>query len=209
MDQWTHICTTDQVQGRFAGPPGCGKGTQSPALKRDHCLCHLATGDMLRAAVAAKTPLGLEVCVLRHWMHLLLSVLHLSSCLTSLLYSETPSQDFFHCQAAHPSNRDWRCRQPSFRNNSSKVALWKGHDLGGIKSDFLQAGFTILCNVMHLIAHIHMQNDSVIDILWFKVSCCNGIFILAWGIMTRAGLNVAFSCRPKRLWKPVVLFQMN
>jgi hypothetical protein len=44
-----------------AGPPGCGKGTQSPRIKYEHCLCHLATGDMLRAAVAAKTPLGLEV----------------------------------------------------------------------------------------------------------------------------------------------------
>ena len=43
-----------------AGPPGCGKGTQSPRIKFEHCLCHLATGDMLRAAVAAKTPLGLE-----------------------------------------------------------------------------------------------------------------------------------------------------
>eukprot|EP00238_Polyblepharides_amylifera_P000715 CAMPEP_0196571050 /NCGR_PEP_ID=MMETSP1081-20130531/1226_1 /TAXON_ID=36882 /ORGANISM="Pyramimonas amylifera, Strain CCMP720" /LENGTH=240 /DNA_ID=CAMNT_0041887809 /DNA_START=95 /DNA_END=817 /DNA_ORIENTATION=- len=42
------------------GPPGSGKGTQSPKLKNEHCLCHLATGDMLRAAVAAKTPLGLE-----------------------------------------------------------------------------------------------------------------------------------------------------
>nr|QKY14981.1 adenylate kinase (ADK) [Polytomella parva] len=42
------------------GPPGCGKGTQSPIIKQDHCLCHLATGDMLRAAVAAKTPLGVE-----------------------------------------------------------------------------------------------------------------------------------------------------
>ncbi len=41
-------------------PPGCGKGTQSPVIKREHCLCHLATGDMLRAAVAAKTPLGVE-----------------------------------------------------------------------------------------------------------------------------------------------------
>lgn len=40
------------------GPPGCGKGTQSPVIKEDHCLCHLATGDMLRAAVAAQTPLG-------------------------------------------------------------------------------------------------------------------------------------------------------
>jgi adenylate kinase len=40
------------------GPPGCGKGTQSPVIKEEHCLCHLATGDMLRAAVAAKTPQG-------------------------------------------------------------------------------------------------------------------------------------------------------
>jgi|UniRef100_A0A2N9HWT9 adenylate kinase len=42
------------------GPPGSGKGTQSPIIKDDYCLCHLATGDMLRAAVAAKTPLGLK-----------------------------------------------------------------------------------------------------------------------------------------------------
>eukprot|EP00897_Mesotaenium_endlicherianum_P010997 jgi/Mesen1/9926/ME000070S09210 len=44
----------------LVGPPGCGKGTQSPIIKEDHCLCHLATGDMLRAAVAAKTPLGVK-----------------------------------------------------------------------------------------------------------------------------------------------------
>ncbi|OMO84018.1 Adenylate kinase [Corchorus capsularis] len=42
------------------GPPGSGKGTQSPIIKDEYCLCHLATGDMLRAAVAAKTPLGLQ-----------------------------------------------------------------------------------------------------------------------------------------------------
>jgi adenylate kinase family enzyme len=29
--------------------------------QNEHCLCHLATGDMLRAAVAAKTPLGMKV----------------------------------------------------------------------------------------------------------------------------------------------------
>lgn len=44
----------------MAGPPGSGKGTQSPIIKDDYCLCHLATGDMLRAAVAAKTPLGIK-----------------------------------------------------------------------------------------------------------------------------------------------------
>ncbi|KAJ3703681.1 hypothetical protein LUZ61_007386 [Rhynchospora tenuis] len=42
------------------GPPGSGKGTQSPLIKDEFCLCHLATGDMLRAAVAAKTPLGVK-----------------------------------------------------------------------------------------------------------------------------------------------------
>ncbi|XP_078150359.1 adenylate kinase 4 [Carex rostrata] len=42
------------------GPPGSGKGTQSPIIKDEFCLCHLATGDMLRAAVAAKTPLGIK-----------------------------------------------------------------------------------------------------------------------------------------------------
>ncbi|EEQ41359.1 putative adenylate kinase [Clavispora lusitaniae] len=42
------------------GPPGAGKGTQAPNLKEKFCACHLATGDMLRAQVAAKTELGVE-----------------------------------------------------------------------------------------------------------------------------------------------------
>ncbi|KAL5998192.1 hypothetical protein ACLOJK_009130 [Asimina triloba] len=44
----------------MTGPPGSGKGTQSPIIKDEYCLCHLATGDMLRAAVAVKTPLGIK-----------------------------------------------------------------------------------------------------------------------------------------------------
>jgi adenylate kinase len=28
----------------FIGPPGCGKGTQAPIIKKEHCICHLATG---------------------------------------------------------------------------------------------------------------------------------------------------------------------
>jgi adenylate kinase len=35
-----------------------GKGTQSLKIKEKYCICHLATGDMLRAQVAAKTQLG-------------------------------------------------------------------------------------------------------------------------------------------------------
>jgi adenylate kinase len=42
------------------GPPGAGKGTQSQNLIRDLGLVHLSTGDLLRAQIAAGTPLGLE-----------------------------------------------------------------------------------------------------------------------------------------------------
>lgn len=35
-----------------------GKGTQSLSIKNKYCICHLATGDMLRAQVAQKTALG-------------------------------------------------------------------------------------------------------------------------------------------------------
>lgn len=44
----------------FLGPPGAGKGTQARELAREWGVAHLATGDMLREAVAARTPLGLE-----------------------------------------------------------------------------------------------------------------------------------------------------
>merc|ERR1719163_1559661 len=42
----------------LVGPPGSGKGTQAPIVKEKYSLCHLATGDLLRAAVAAGTELG-------------------------------------------------------------------------------------------------------------------------------------------------------
>ena len=44
----------------FLGPPGAGKGTQARELSDEWRLAHLATGDMLRDAVAAGTEVGLE-----------------------------------------------------------------------------------------------------------------------------------------------------
>lgn len=42
------------------GAPGSGKGTQAQRIQKDHGLPQVSTGDLLRRAVADKTPLGLK-----------------------------------------------------------------------------------------------------------------------------------------------------
>ncbi|NJR70747.1 MAG: adenylate kinase [Synechococcales cyanobacterium CRU_2_2] len=42
----------------FLGAPGAGKGTQATVVAQDRQIAHISTGDILRAAVAAKTELG-------------------------------------------------------------------------------------------------------------------------------------------------------
>jgi adenylate kinase len=43
------------------GPQGAGKGTQGKRIAEDYEIPHVATGEMFRVAIAARTPLGLKV----------------------------------------------------------------------------------------------------------------------------------------------------
>jgi len=59
------LATKSQAKGKgfgvvIAGAPASGKGTQCARIVKDFGVVHLPTGDLLRAAVKAETPLGLE-----------------------------------------------------------------------------------------------------------------------------------------------------
>jgi adenylate kinase len=43
------------------GPQGSGKGTQAKRIAQEYGLAHIASGDLFRNAIAARTPLGVEV----------------------------------------------------------------------------------------------------------------------------------------------------
>ncbi|XP_067629050.1 adenylate kinase isoform X1 [Eurosta solidaginis] len=49
------------INAILMGPPGSGKGTQAPKLKEKFCVCHLSTGDMLRAEISSGSKLGKEL----------------------------------------------------------------------------------------------------------------------------------------------------
>lgn len=46
------------------GPPGAGKGTQAGAIAQKYNICHISTGAMLRAEIAAGTEFGRQAAVL-------------------------------------------------------------------------------------------------------------------------------------------------
>lgn len=52
---------SDSIRTIFLGPLGAGKGTQAENVKANYDLCHLSTGDMLRAIIKGGSPFGQEV----------------------------------------------------------------------------------------------------------------------------------------------------
>uniref|UniRef100_A0A2M3ZI41 Adenylate kinase n=1 Tax=Anopheles braziliensis TaxID=58242 RepID=A0A2M3ZI41_9DIPT len=58
-----HLASIDStgINAVLLGPPGSGKGTQAPLLKEKYCVCHLSTGDMLRAEIASGSKLGAQL----------------------------------------------------------------------------------------------------------------------------------------------------
>ena len=59
------------------GRQGAGKGTQSQHLVDNFGVVHVSTGDMLRAAIAAETELGLAVKQILDSGGLVLSLIHI------------------------------------------------------------------------------------------------------------------------------------
>ena len=51
----------EQLNLLLFGPQGSGKGTQAKRIAAEHGIPHVSTGDMFRAAIAKRTPLGAKV----------------------------------------------------------------------------------------------------------------------------------------------------
>ena len=69
-DASAHATPVDATRVIFLGPPGAGKGTQAARLSAERDLVRISTGDMLRDAISAGTPLGKQAAPIMEQGHL-------------------------------------------------------------------------------------------------------------------------------------------
>lgn len=152
-----------------AGPPGSGKGTQSPIIKDDYCLCHLATGDMLRAAVSAKTPLGIKakeamdkvethLCMFLYRKIFPLYCVLLSPTELLICYNVTVFQGELVSDDLVVGIIDEAMKKPSCQ---------KGFILDGFPRTVVQAE-----KVFHSLASEYMLQSTLLEFLMFKSVLC-------------------------------------
>ena len=82
------------------GPPGAGKGTQAQRLVEQRGMVQLSTGDMLRAARDARTPMGLQVASIMK-AGALVSDEIVSGLIAEKLHSMTDTQHLRHFHTVH------------------------------------------------------------------------------------------------------------
>jgi len=133
----------------FLGAPGAGKGTVAKEMVKSYGLCHISTGDILRAEVAAGTPAGKEAEVLMKAGKLVPDEL-----VTGMVRS--------------------RIAQPDCANGF----ILDGFPRTVKQAELLEEALKEMNNPLDRVVYLYCDDDTILKRLTARVSCpkCDAIF---------------------------------
>ena len=133
----------------FLGAPGAGKGTVAKEMVKTYGLCHISTGDILRAEVAAGTPAGKEAEVLMKAGKLVPDEL-----VTGMVRS--------------------RIAQPDCANGF----ILDGFPRTVKQAELLEEALKEMNNPLDRVVYLYCDDDTILKRLTARVSCpkCDAIF---------------------------------